>query len=293
MIDIETWFLLSISVTLFWGLSGIFAKYSSPRLGVARIALIIAVVEGSFYTVGFLLLRDSTEVTLYEGVVATLSCMVGISGYLFYFESIMDGQVAIAGTISAAFPVLTVIGAVALLSESLTGTQVLGVAVIIVGILTISYEPDPNAVNAVSKRSLMFAALAFFAWGAWSLSSKVAVDMVGPGNMLGFYIISSLTAPLIYSWIRHIRPADKLTDAPTRRAWSIGCVALALNVVGAFAYTFALEDGAASLVVPISSAYPIVTVLLAIAVLKERLNWVQAVSVVAIATGLVVIGLSA
>jgi uncharacterized membrane protein len=45
--------------------------------------------------------------------------------------------------------------------------------------------------------------------------------------------------------------------------------------------------------VPISSAYPIVTVLLAIAVLKERLNWVQAVSVVAIATGLVVIGLSA
>lgn len=280
-------------MTLFWGLSGIFAKYSSPRLGVARIAIVIAVVEGTFYTIGFLVLRDSTEVTLFEGVVATLSCLVGISGYLFYFESILDGQVAIAGTISASFPVLTVIGAVVLLSEALSGLQIMGVAVIILGVLTISYEPNPAAVNAVSRRSLLFATLAFFAWGAWSLSSKVAVDMVGPGNMLGFYIISSLTAPLMYFWLKHIKPGDRRNESPTRMAWSIGAIALGLNVVGAFAYTFALEDGAASLVVPISSAYPIVTVLLAIAVLKERLNWVQAASVAAIATGLVLIGLSA
>lgn len=292
LIGIQAWFILSMSVALLWGLSGIFAKYSTGRLGVARVALLIAVTETPLYVVAFLIWREPGAISLEGAVLATASCIVGISGYLCFFESILEGQVAIAGTISAGYPVLTVIGAIILLSESLHLLEGIGVVLIIVGVVALSYEPDPNAVNAMNKRSLTFAALAFFAWGAWSLSSKMAIDMVGPGNLFGFYIISSLTAPLLYAWVRSVRPGGSRPLNPPRLAWAFGAAALVLNVFGAYAYTYALDTGAASLVVPISSAYPIVTALLALGILKEKVNAVQAMALLGVVAGLVMIGMA-
>ncbi len=292
VIMMESWFLLAAVVALFWGLSGIFAKYSTGRLGVARVALLITLVEGVMYSAAFLLWREDIHISLGDALLAAGSCIIGISGFLCYFESILEGQVAIAGTISAAYPALTVIGAVFLLSEDLSIMQAMGVAAIVAGVIALSYEPDDKAVNALNKRSMVFAIIAFFAWGAWSLSSKVAVDRVGPGNLFGFYVLSSLTAPLIYAWARRIRPAPMRSEDPTRIAWTFGIVALSLNVIGAFAYTYALEGGNASLVVPISSAYPIVTVILAISILKEKINWVQGAAVMTVVCGLTLIGIS-
>jgi len=179
----EGWFILSLSVAMFWGLSGIFAKYSTGRLGVARVALIIAVVEGVFYSIAYLVWRDtSIHIGLWDAVLAASSCIIGISGYLCYFESILEGQVAIVGAISAAYPVLVVVGAMLLLAEGLTTIQIFGVVAIIGGVVALSYEPNPGAVNSLSRRSLVFALLAFFAWGVWSLTSKVAVEAVSAGK---------------------------------------------------------------------------------------------------------------
>ncbi|MEW5748002.1 MAG: EamA family transporter [Candidatus Thermoplasmatota archaeon] len=289
----EAWFYLSISVALFWGLSGIFAKYSTAKLGVARVALVIAGVEGVMYSIAYLLWRDtSVDISLWEGVLAASSCIIGITGYLCYFESILEGQVAIVGTISAAYPALVVVGAMLMLSEGLSAAQAIGVVAIIGGVMALSYEPDPGAAHSLSRRSLTFAFLAFFAWGAWSLTSKVAVDAVTAGNLFGFYVISSLTAPVLYAWARRVRPAHFKGEDPTKTAWLMGGVALFLNVVGAFSYTYALEGGNASLVVPVTSAYPIVTALLAVAVLKERVRWPQAVALVVVVAGLVMIGIT-
>jgi transporter family protein len=292
LIFIQAWFVLAFSVALLWGLSGIFAKYSTSRLGVARVALLIAGVEGSLYIIAYAVLREPHDFTVYEIVIASASCIIGISGYICFFESILDGQVAIAGTISAGYPALTVIGAVLFLSESLSGLQAVGVVMIIAGVIGLSYEPDPRAISAVGKRSLMFAGFAFFAWGAWSLSSKVAIDMIGPGNIFAFYILSSFTAPLLYAWLRTVWPARAAPQNPSAKAWSFAAIALALNVFGAFAYSYALDTGYASLVVPISSAYPIVTALLAMALLRERVNSVQGIALVGVVVGLVMIGFS-
>lgn len=282
-----------MSVALFWGISGIFAKYSSRRLGVARVAVIIAVVEGISYTIAYTVWRDtSVDIGLWDAVLATSSCVIGISGYLCYFESILEGQVAIVGTISAAYPVLVVLGAMLLLGEGLSSIQALGVVAIIGGVMALSYEPNPGTSRSLSRRSLLFALLAFFAWGVWSLTSKVAVEAVTAGNLFGFYIISSLTAPVLYAWVRKVRPVRFPGEDPSRVAWVIGGMALLLNVLGAFAYTYALEDGNASLVVPVTSAYPIVTALLAVAVLKERITWHHTTALVVVVAGLVMIGIS-
>lgn len=288
----EIWFLLAGVTALFWGSAGIFAKFSTPKLGVARVALLIAAVESVMYTAAFFYWREDVAITLSDGALALGSCLIGVTGFLCFFESIMDGQVSIAGTISAAYPALTVIGALILLSEQLTSVQAIGVAAIIGGVVALSYEPDPGSPSAMPRRSLVFALLAFGLWGLWSLTSKMAIDRVGAGNIFGFYVLSSLTAPALYAWFRWMRPGGRRADDPGTRMWVLGSVGLALNVVGAFAYSFALEQGSASLVVPISSAYPLVTIVLAVVLLREKVSIVQAVALAVVVAGLVMIGLT-
>jgi len=288
----ELWFFLAIVVAMFWGVSQIFAKYSTAKIGVARVALLITLVETPLYAAAFIVFRNEVDISLGEGLLAAASCLIGLAGYLCFFESIIDGQVAIAGTIAAAYPVFVVLGAIAFLSESLTGVQTFGVVLIIGGVLALSYEPNPRASHALTKRSLTFAFLAFFAWGVWGLTSKIAVEDITAGNLFGFYVISSLTAPLLYSWVRRARPPAAVSEAPTRLAWAFGAVTLATNVFGAIAYTYALEVGNASLVVPTSSAYPIVTVVLAVAILKEKVHRTQWAWLAAVLAGLILVGVT-
>lgn len=118
----------------------------------------------------------------------------------------------------------------------------------------------------------------------------MAIDLVGPGNIFGFYVVSSVIIPLVYVWFRRIRPGEGRASAPSITAWVFGAAGLAANAVGVLAETFALNTGLASLVVPVSSAYPVVTVLLAIALLHEKLSRRQTVALVFTLIGLMMIG---
>lgn len=288
----ELWFILAIVVAFFWGSAGIFAKLSTPALGVARVALLIASVEGVMYTIGFLVWRQDVSISLTDGILAASSCIIGISGYLCFFESIMEGQIAIAGTISAAYPALTVIGAILVLSESLTAAQSLGVIAVIGGVIALSYEPEPGTKHALNKRSLMFALMAFSLWGLWSLTSKMAIDRIHAGNIFAFYILSSLTAPILYGWLRGVHPSGPRSDSPSLNMWVLGAIGLGLNVAGAFAYSFALGQGNASLVVPISSAYPLITVVLAVVLLRERLSRIHLPALTVVLAGLILLAVT-
>lgn len=288
----ELWFLLAIVTSVFWGVGGIFAKISTPKLGVARVALLIATVEGVAYAGAYLVTREEAPMSLGDAVLTALSCLAGISGYLCFFESIMQGQVAIAGTISAAFPAPAVVGALVFLSETMTGVQAIGVALVIGGVIALSHESDPGAPHAMSRHSLIFALLAFGLWGVWSITSKVAVDAVGEANVFGFYALASVTAPLLYWSVRRLGPESRSIERPRRLLWVVGALALAINVCGTFAFTYALGLGTASLVVPIASSYPLVTIVLAIVLLKEKVDRLQAVALSCVVSGLVFIGMT-
>src|SRR4030042_449655 len=200
----EQWFVMASVVALFWGSAGVFAEYSTPPGGGYRVALAIALIEGPLYLLAFLYWRQDIPISLESGMLAATSCVVGVMGYLCFFESIMDGQVSIAGTISAAYPAVTVLGALLILGETLTLVQSIGVAAIIGGVIGLSYEPDPTSKHAMPKRALIFSVLAFFLWGLWSFTAKVAVAERGAGNLFGFYVLSSVPAPVIYAWFRKI-----------------------------------------------------------------------------------------
>ena len=284
----EFWFILAIMSAFSWGFASVFLKLSIPKLGVTRMVGLLPVVEGLMYFAGFWCWRNSAAVGLEYGALAAVSAFLGTVAYLCFFESVVAGQLAMVATISAAYPSLTVIGAVAFLSESLTVGQVVGVVAIICGIAALSYERNPHSEYSTPRRSLSFALLAFALWGLWSLTAKIAVSKIGAGNVFGFYVMSSVICPLVFLWFRSTR-IDPLSVKGSWAPWVFGAAGIALNVSGTLVFTFALNMGLASLVVPISSAYPLVTVMVALLLLGEKLNRLQLAALACVITGLLVI----
>ena len=85
--------------------------------------------------------------------------------WIFYFESIVAGPITIVGTLSAAYPALTVLFARIFLNEKLQTLQYWAIAAVIAGCLGLSYAPpDPNA-KVTQKRWIPFAASALILWG--------------------------------------------------------------------------------------------------------------------------------
>ena len=139
------------------GFSDIFAKVGTPKLGVSRIALLVALIEGPMYFTGFHFWRDTHVIIGIEyGALAAASSIVGMIAYICFFESVLDGQIAIIGTIEAAYPALTVVGALVFLSETLTLMQLAGLAIVICGVVSLSCRRAADSRLVMPKRSLLF-----------------------------------------------------------------------------------------------------------------------------------------
>lgn len=129
---------------------------------------------------------------------------------------------------------------------------------------------------------LGLAALALVFWGITGITQKLSTNS-----------ISSERSFLWFCWAMVALSAAVLLVAHVR--WGLGTLAVvsaiaggALNGMGAWTSFRALESGGkASIVISLISLYPLLTVLLAVIFLHERLTWMQtAGALVAIAAAI-------
>ena len=121
---------------------------------------------------------------------------------------------------------------------------------------------------------MLLSILTVFLWGAWGLESKFVVDRISP--YLNQVVFSAgLLPPLI--WILFSKNLRR-TSGQSRRGASYGLITGFLGGTGNIALCLALaKGGKASVVVPLAGLAPLVTVILALLLLKETLNRAQIV----------------
>jgi len=280
------WLAWVLGATVIWGFGTLAAKPGTDRLGSRAMGLGTTLVEGvAFGLVGLLLPRSALPSNPLYLVAAVSAGALGAVGYLFFFEGMRSGTVGLVGTISAACPMLTVILSVALLSEALDAFQVVGIALIMLCILTLAYEPKRGS---ASRRAAVLLSLAgFFVWGVWGFLVKASVDALGEGSLDLLLATGYLGVTAGYAVLRRDhRTAD---DPPSRRTWALGLFVFLAGGLSAVALTIAYDLGPAAAVAPISGTYPIIATLAAAAILKEKLDWRIAVALVAFALGIVLL----
>ena len=115
---------------------------------------------------------------------------------------------------------------------------------------------------------LFYSVLTILLWGAWGVVSKIASAGVDANTNQIFYTLGLL--PLILIMLRSPR-LRKGNDRRVGIAWAF--VTGILGGLGNIAFFRALVvGGKASIVVPVTALFPIVTVILAMIFLKERLS---------------------
>jgi transporter family protein len=132
---------------------------------------------------------------------------------------------------------------------------------------------------------LVFALAAIFWWGLFGFLAKVGSERVSPIQMYLFFVIGMI--PLVVIAIFRLRRKVE-TD---RRGASYGMLNGVFAGLGLLAYYAAMEGGKASIVGPVTSLYPLVTVILAVALLKERLNRVQLMGIGLAITSILILSL--
>ena len=116
---------------------------------------------------------------------------------------------------------------------------------------------------------LWYALLCIFWWGLWGVLSKIGSDGANPFQMQILFTLGML--PVAFGMMVQMRwKVDRNAGGV-----SFGLLSGIATGAGTLGYYAALREQNASIVTPLTGLFPVLTVLLAFFVLRERLNKVQ------------------
>lgn len=120
-------------------------------------------------------------------------------------------------------------------------------------------------------------------WGLWGFFGKLALDRnMSPITIFfGEVIISVLCSLLLFIFFLPTQDIGALYNS-----WNVfGLISGAGLAFGLLFYYFALNKGQATIVVPLTATYPVVSALLSFAILGERPRWTQWVGIFLVIAG--------
>ena len=131
----ESWLASALLALLIYGLWGFF-----PKIAVSYINPLSAVVYqvGGGLVIGLLALMLTgfrLEVQPVGVLFAFLTGVCGVLGTLFYFAAASRGPISLVASLTALYPLITIVLAVTILHEPLTARQLLGMAFALLAIV--------------------------------------------------------------------------------------------------------------------------------------------------------------
>lgn len=215
-------------------------------------------------------------------VLGTFAYILDGLGWILYFESIVKGPITIVGTLSAAYPALTVLFARIFLGETLMPAQYFGVALVISGCLGLSYAPpDPNA-KVTSRSWIPMAAGALVLWGAAQTIVKYAYGLNG-ADEANLALFNTLGGALTLGAFGFLYGRQ---GSHSGGEWLRSFLPMAMMAGGDLGVIIATRTGPISIVTPLTGAYPVVTLGFAALILKEKITTLQWVCIVLILVGM-------
>lgn len=279
------WVLFAFASAFFAGVTSILAKIGVKDVDshVATAIRTIIVLIFSWIMV-FIIGSQSTIVNI-DGKTFLFLILSGLStggSWLCYFKALQLGDVNKVVPIDKSSTILTMILAFIFLNEKITINMVIGMICIAIGTYLMIQKKEKAEKIVKRKAWLIYALLSALFASLTSILGKVGIENVE--SNLGTAIRTIVV--LVMAWIivfatkkqRDIKKIDKrslifliLSGVATGASW--------------LCYYKALQDGLASIVVPIDKLSILVTVLFAYIFLKEKLSKKSLLGLILIVVG--------
>lgn len=107
----------------------------------------------------------------------------------------------------------------------------------------------------------------FLAWGIWGITTKIALKHLGMQSLVWGQLAAIAMFPIYFLLFKEMMP---LKLEPTGIAWAF--ISGILGILGTMILYLTLHVAPASIVIPLSALYPVVTVILAYIFLHEEIS---------------------
>lgn len=218
-------------------------------------------------------------------ILAAIAAIVYSVGYLFFFKGFEKGNVPIIAATMNLWMVFTMFFAFVLMGQRLTATQSIGVLLIIAGATLASIDwgrirhQKPQLSLGVKEAILG----AFFFGIFWNISEMISEE-------IGWLATTLLVKLGIVIFLLIFAFAKRQTLGRLNSSAKVKAVILLMGAieVGAVSLVnYGLTIGDAILITPIASALSIVTIMLAVVFLKDRVSKPQGLGIVMAIVGIV------
>ena len=279
------WLTPSLFAVLLYGVGQGLVKKWIAEVPAARFCLYF-VLARAIVTLSFFFSQSHPALNAADGhaflALSVLAYMLDGTGWILYFQSIVAGPITIVGTLSAAYPALTVVFAHWFLGETLNALQYGAVALVIGGCLGLSYSPPDASQKIISRRWIPLSFLALVMWASSNPLLKYAYGLP-QASEVNAALCSSIGGALTLGTFGLLKGRS---GRHSLREWAHSFVPMGMMAGGDLGVIIASRYGPISFVTPLTGAYPVVTLAFAALVLKERISTLQGVCIVAIILGM-------
>ena len=263
---------------LSWGAADFAGGVASKRNSALTVVFWSQLI-GGLVAAAIALARGETGVPSADLIWVVLAGLVGPTALVFFYRGLAAGRMGvvapIAGVLGAGIPV--VVGGV--LDGVPAPGQLAGIVVALVSVLLVtrSSEPAPGI-----DRGVTHAVVAGIGFGLFF----VFLGRVGPGAVFAPLVVVRLVATGLLACVVLLSHGTWRLARPT---YGVVLVSGALDMGGNLWFHLAAQQGRIDIASVLSSLYPVVTIVLAAAVLRERIGRVQAVGIGAAVIAIVLI----
>jgi len=272
---IHVWMTPTISALFLYGIGQGLVKKFISEVPPARFCLYFVAAK-ALVNIGYFLTHEHPALSDPAGfrflAYGFAAYVLDGGAWVLYFLSIVHGPITIIGTVSAAYPAITVLLARIFLGESLSPLQYAGVSAVILGSLGLTYEPG-DASTAKSRKWIPLAGCALVVWGAASTLSRYAYSL--PSSSESSMALLNTLGGLCTLGVFGILAGAKRSEPSQKGEWIRSFVPMGMMAGGDLMVIVALASGPASIVTPVSGAYPVVTLAFAAVALKEKITKLQ------------------
>lgn len=225
-------------------------------------------------------LEAGKDILIYALITATM--------YATFYYIISFGNVSLMISLINTFPIVTIVLAVKFLNEWPNIYQWFGILFVILATVCISREKAKKGALKKKKLWLVWGLLGSLAIGVAEFVTKIATAQVDGFTFTLFVYLMYIPPLIIFMFFdRKGRAFEMLKNKSSLLYTLIGVFCIETGLI---AIALAYQHGHASLVSPVVATHLLVTVVLAVLFLKEKLLMIQKIGILINLVGLSIIG---
>lgn len=279
------WILFAFGSAFFAGITAVLAKIGIEHINSTLATAVRTVVILAFSWLMVFVVGSQNTIGQITGNTLLFLILSGLStgaSWLCYFKALQLGDVNKVAPIDKSSTVLTILLAFLFLGEPISLPQILGVLGIGIGTLLMISKKEVDQEKPQSKSWLLFALLSAVFASLTSIFGKMGVENVE--SNLGTAIRTIVVLAMAWAMVFVTGEQKDLGKIDRKSAFFLLLSGITTGLSW-LCYYRALQDGLASVVVPIDKLSILVTIVFSGLVLKEKLSRKAGMGLVLILTG--------